>query len=198
MQPSLNGQAVSLVKLYNEVTMRGGSKNVTALSLWDDIADVMSFKKGCVNIGHALKNVFQNHLEYYERVQRSVDGMIGQEPPMIMDIDLVDSSSNLQAIENHLRNRWNLSTDLIESVEYRALLLALQSGLPNELDYAINTILLMSSQQNGFELGRCPQILPLMLSTVGIYSTGMSVYQITMPSRSKLLQETKGYLEVSM
>ncbi|VUZ45047.1 unnamed protein product, partial [Hymenolepis diminuta] len=130
----------------------------------------------------AAKNVFQNYLETYERVQRSVDGQPGGD---ILEMDSNDPSLSLQLVENHLRHRWNLSTDLIESVEYRALLLALESGLPNELDYAINTVLLMSSQQNGFELSRCPQILPLMLSTVGIYSTGPCSYDLKKAWRSQ-------------
>lgn len=173
-QPRLNGQPISLLKLYNAVALRGGSKKVTSQSLWDEVADAISLQADCVNIGQAAKNVFQNYLESYERVQRSVDGQPGGD---ILEIDLInDPSLSLQVVENHLRHRWNLSTDLIESVEYRALLLALESGLPNELDYAINTVLLMSSQQNGFELSRCPQILPLMLSTVGIYSRGRAVH----------------------
>ena len=161
------------MKLYNEVASRGGSKKVTILSLWDEVANAISMEMDCVNIGQAVKNVFQNYLESYERAQRSLDGQSGSaDIPQVMEIDLVnDNALSLQTVENHLRHRWNLSTDLIESVEYRALLLALESGLPNELDYAINTILLMSSQQNGFDLVRCPQILPLMLSAVGIFST---------------------------
>lgn len=170
--PRLNGHPISLLKLYNAVALRGGSKKVTSLSLWDEVASAISLQSDCINIGQAAKNVFQNYLETYERVQRSVDGQPGGD---ILEMDSNDPSLSLQLVENHLRHRWNLSIDLIESVEYRALLLALESGLPNELDYAINTVLLMSSQQNGFELSRCPQILPLMLSTVGIYSTGMTI-----------------------
>ncbi|KAL5107809.1 AT-rich interactive domain-containing protein 2 [Taenia crassiceps] len=171
-QPRLNGHAINLVKLYNEVALRGGSKKVTSLSLWDEVAGAIYLQRDCVNIGQAVKNVFQNHLEPFERVHRSLDGQSGAEVSQVLEIDLANDSVNLQVVENHLRHRWNLSTDLIESVEYRALLLALESGLPNELDYAINTILLISSQRNGFDLARCPQILPLMLSAVGIYSTG--------------------------
>lgn len=177
-QPRLNGHPVSLVRLYNEVTLRGGSKKVTSSSLWDEIAGAISLERDCVNIGQAVKNVFQNYLEPFERVHRSLDGQSGAEVSQVLEIDLANDSANLQAVENHLRHRWNLSTDLIESVEYRALLLALESGLPNELDYAINTILLISSQRNGFDLARCPQILPLMLSAVGIYSTGPCSYYL--------------------
>ncbi|VDM31681.1 unnamed protein product [Hydatigera taeniaeformis] len=172
-RPRLNGHPVNLVKLYNEVALRGGSKKVTSLSLWDEVAGAISLQRDCVNIGQAVKNVFQNYLEVFERVHRSLDGQSSAEVSQVLEIDLANDSLNLQVVENHLRHRWNLSTDLIESVEYRALLLALESGLPNELDYAINTILLISSQRNGFDLARCPEILPLMLSAVGIYSTGI-------------------------
>lgn len=177
MQPTVNGQHISLVKLYNEVSLRGGSRRVTSLCLWDEVATQMNVTKGCINVGNALKNVFQNHLVLYERVQRSVDGQPCTDMPHIIDGETGVPSSSLQTVANHLRHRWNLSCDLIESVEYRALILALESGLPNELDYAINTILLMSSQPNGFDLGRCPQIVPLLLSTVGIYSTGPHSYR---------------------
>lgn len=128
---------------------------------------------GCVNTGHALKNVFQNHLEHFEQRNSNGQSFLDFQSNVYIDADNFDSSSqNLQIIDNHLRNRWNLSTDLIEPVEYRALLLALHSGLPNELDYAINTILLMSSQQNGLELSHCPQLVSFLLATVGVFSSG--------------------------
>ncbi|VDN43167.1 unnamed protein product [Dibothriocephalus latus] len=86
------------------------------------------------------------------------------------------SNLSLQVLQNHLRDRWNLSTDLVEPVEYRSLILALTSGLPNEVDYAMNTILLMSSHSPGLELNQCPQLVSLLLSSVGVVSSDPDSY----------------------
>ncbi|CAH8875219.1 unnamed protein product [Trichobilharzia szidati] len=76
--------------------------------------------------------------------------------------------SNTEEIPNHLRESWNLSTDLKDHFEYTSLERSLLSGLPNEIELALNTILLMSSQPNCFSISRNPRLLDLLLSSVGV------------------------------
>ncbi|CAH8675637.1 unnamed protein product [Schistosoma rodhaini] len=77
--------------------------------------------------------------------------------------------SNTEEIPNHLRRSWNLSIDLKDDFEYVSLEKSLLSGLPNEIELALNTILLMSSQPNDFSISKNPRLLDVLLYTVGIY-----------------------------
>ncbi|VDP19057.1 unnamed protein product [Schistosoma margrebowiei] len=77
--------------------------------------------------------------------------------------------SNTEEIPNHLRKSWNLSIDLKDDFEYISLEKSLLSGLPNEIELALNTILLMSSQPNDFSISKNPRLLDVLLYTVGIY-----------------------------
>lgn len=77
--------------------------------------------------------------------------------------------SNTEEIPNHLRKSWNLSIDLKDDFEYMSLEKSLLSGLPNEIELALNTILLMSSQPNDFSISKNPRLLDVLLYTVGIY-----------------------------
>ncbi|VDP68767.1 unnamed protein product [Schistosoma mattheei] len=76
---------------------------------------------------------------------------------------------NTEEIPNHLRKSWNLSIDLKDDFEYISLEKSLLSGLPNEIELALNTILLMSSQPNDFSISKNPRLLDVLLYTVGIY-----------------------------
>lgn len=84
-------------------------------------------------------------------------------------------SPKAEDIPNHLRASWNLSTELSDRVDYISLERSLQSGLPNEVDFALNTMLLMSSQPNGFSLYKNERLLELLLKSVGIVAPDCSV-----------------------
>ncbi|VDL92459.1 unnamed protein product [Schistocephalus solidus] len=173
---------------------------MTVLSQWDEVARTLGLSKGCANVGHALKCVFQNYLEGFERLQRTLDSQSFQEHLSFhAETENAEASNlSLQVVQNHLRDRWNLSTDLVEPVEYRSLILALTSGLPNEVDYAMNTILLMSSHSPGLELNRCPQMVSLLLSSVGVLSSDDQLKPSSLSDMPSVLelQDTMSYYDV--
>jgi len=53
---------------------------------------------------------------------------------------------------------------------YYKLVLSLKSGLPNELDFVFNSLIILSSDENyPLMLSAAPSLLDLMLAQVGIY-----------------------------
>lgn len=64
--------------------------------------------------------------------------------------------------------------DLVDRVDYRLLEHALLSGFPNEMDFALNSMLLMSSQANTLCLYRNPRLLDMLLISVGMMKLGKS------------------------
>ncbi|VDQ03840.1 unnamed protein product [Trichobilharzia regenti] len=109
--------------------------------------------------------------------------------------------SNAEEIPNHLRESWNLSTDLKDHFEYTSLERSLISGLPNEIELALNTILLMSSQPNCFSINRNPRLLDLLLSSVGLscpdINSTRNVPNSYAPAQSSTAQQLR-YLSCSV
>ncbi|CAL8105452.1 unnamed protein product [Calicophoron daubneyi] len=200
--PYLFGSAVDLKKLYNEVAIRGGHKQVSSVLFpshirviqttsshqWNEVYLSMGLPPGCIEAGHGLRNIYQRYLENFERNQR----MISKSSFVVDDLDAAscdpesqdgldigknfrgsnqNSSGIKEEIPNHLRESWNLSTTLVDRVDYNYLECSLLSGLPNELDFALNSILLMSSQPNGLSIHKNPRLLDLLLFSVGVYDS---------------------------
>ncbi|KAH9591574.1 AT-rich interactive domain-containing protein 2, variant 2 [Schistosoma haematobium] len=188
--PYLFGHLIDLQKLYNEVALRGGHKQVTFSHLWLEVYLALGLPPGCVDAGHGLRTIYQRYLELFERNQRMTSRSIftsDEQDDAVTHFDgdaqdfdqFLKSSrqniygasvrSNTEEIPNHLRKSWNLSIDLKDDFEYISLEKSLLSGLPNEIELALNTILLMSSQPNDFSISKNPRLLDVLLYTVGIY-----------------------------
>ncbi|OON21920.1 hypothetical protein X801_02180, partial [Opisthorchis viverrini] len=152
---------------------------VTASHEWAAVYASMGFPLGCIESGHGLRSIYQRFLEPYERCQRMASRTDELEPAYVdtdsQDSDLTSKGSKptysmnyLDSVPNHLRAGWNLSTELVDQFDYSSLEYALRSNLPNELDFALNSMLLMSSQPNGFSLHKNVRLLTLLLESVGI------------------------------
>ncbi|XP_018655039.1 hypothetical protein Smp_157150 [Schistosoma mansoni] len=188
--PYLFGHLIDLQKLYNEVALRGGHKQVTFSHLWLEVYLALGLPPGCVDAGHGLRTIYQRYLELFERNQRMMSRSTFTTDEQDMAVTHFDGDaqdfdqflkssrqniygasvrSNTEEIPNHLRKSWNLSIDLKDDFEYVSLEKSLLSGLPNEIELALNTILLMSSQPNDFSISKNPRLLDVLLYTVGIY-----------------------------
>ncbi|CAH8626533.1 unnamed protein product [Heterobilharzia americana] len=187
--PNIFGHLIDLQKLYNEVVIRGGHKQVTISHLWMEVYLALGLPPGCVDAGHGLRTLYQRYLELFERNQRMMtrSGFTSDEPDSavnyyesdIQDLDQTMKVSktntcgasvrlHTEEIPSHLRGSWNLSTDLKDDFEYTSLERSLLSGLPNEVELALNTVLLMSSQLNSFSINKNPRLLDVLLCSVGI------------------------------
>ncbi|VEL11762.1 unnamed protein product, partial [Protopolystoma xenopodis] len=185
--PQLNGQPIDLLNLYNQVALRGGYKRVTLGHQWPEVAASLNLPLACVNSGYGIRIIYQRHLEQYERMQRISEGTYSSYGDGSNDASLFEMESLDPLIQNRTPTKVpaasltkascvlhpkelhepNAKTNPARTC-YSGLEFALASGLPNEIDFSLNTILLMSFNPKGIMLCKNPRIIDLLLSSVGI------------------------------
>ena len=74
------------------------------------------------------------------------------------------------SLSDTIRVNNKLSTSLYHASEYDKLVMSLLSPLPNEQDFAINCLTLMSNEcKQTLRLGRCPRLITILLAHAGIF-----------------------------
>lgn len=148
---------------------------------WSDIEKEIGFPEKCVNSELALKHIYIRYFDKYERYN-----FLGEEKERIDEDEEENrhkrwSARTLHSIPqsynyNHhnitssIRETNKLSTNLYQSSEYDKLSMSLLSPLPNEQDFAINVLTLMSNEcKQTLRLGRCPRLIGNLLAHAGCF-----------------------------
>lgn len=163
------------------VISKGGWMKVNSKNEWSEIEKEIGFPDKCVNSELALKHIYIRYFDKYERVN-----FLGEEKERI-DEDEEESRHkrwsaralhSIPSSYNHSHHNINfssrelnkLSTNLYQSSEYDKLALALLSPLPNEQDFAINVLTLMSNEcKQTLRLGKCPRLIGILLAHAGCF-----------------------------
>ncbi|KAL7046948.1 hypothetical protein ACKWTF_002752 [Chironomus riparius] len=172
---------IDLYKLYDLVISRGGWMKINSKNEWADIEKEIGFPEKCVNSELALKHIYIRYFDKYERYN-----FLGEEKERIDEdeeenrhkrwsartLHSIPQSYNYNHhnISNSIREANKLSTNLYQASEYDKLSMALLSPLPNEQDFAINVLTLMSNEcKQTLRLGRCPRLIGNLLAHAGCY-----------------------------
>lgn len=156
--------------------MKVNSKNE-----WSEIEKEIGFPEKCVNSELALKHIYIRFFDKYERYN-----FLGEEKERIDEdeeesrhkrwsaraLHSIPSSYNHghHNVSDMMRVASKLSTDLYQASEYDKLSLSLLSPLPNEQDFAINVLTLMSNEcKQTLRLGKCPRLISILLGHAGVY-----------------------------
>lgn len=156
--------------------MKVNSKNE-----WSEIEKEIGFPEKCVNSELALKHIYIRFFDKYERCN-----FLGEEKERIDEdeeenrhkrwsaraLHSIPSSYNHMShnVSESVRVASKLSTDLYQSSEYDKLTLSLLSPLPNEQDFAINVLTLMSNEcKQTLRLGKCPRLISILLAHAGVF-----------------------------
>lgn len=71
---------------------------------------------------------------------------------------------------DYLRQSYGLSTDFAAPCDYNKLVLSLLSGLPNEVDFAVNVCTLLSNEsKHAMQLDKDPKLVTLLLAHAGVF-----------------------------
>ena len=71
---------------------------------------------------------------------------------------------------DYLRQSYGLSTDFAPPCDYNKLVLSLLSGLPNEVDFAVNVCTLLSNEsKHAMQLDKDPKLVTLLLAHAGVF-----------------------------
>ncbi|GAB1299771.1 AT-rich interactive domain-containing protein 2 [Apodemus speciosus] len=146
--PAVGGKELDLHGLYTRVTTLGGFAKVSE------------------------KN---HYLEKYEKVHHfgeDDDEVPPGNPKPQLPIGAIPSSYNYQqhSVSDYLRQSYGLSMDFNSPNDYNKLVLSLLSGLPNEVDFAINVCTLLSNEsKHAMQLEKDPKIITLLLANAGVF-----------------------------
>lgn len=156
--------------------MKVNSKNE-----WSEIEKEIGFPEKCVNSELALKHIYIRYFDKYERFN-----FLGEEKERIDEdeeetrhkrftaraLHSIPQSYNhgMHQVSESVRAASKLSTDLYRASEYDKLILSLVSPLPNEQDFAVNVLTLMSNEcKQTLRLWKCPKLIPVLLAHAGVF-----------------------------
>ncbi|XP_019371319.1 PREDICTED: AT-rich interactive domain-containing protein 2 [Gavialis gangeticus] len=148
---------------------------VSEKNQWGEIAEGFNFPRSCSNAAFALKQYYLRYLEKYEKVHHfgeDDDEVQPGNPKPQLPIGAIPSSYNYQqhSVSDYLRQSYGLSMDFNSPNDYNKLVLSLLSGLPNEVDFAINVCTLLSNEsKHVMQLEKDPKIITLLLANAGVF-----------------------------
>ncbi|XP_030071610.1 AT-rich interactive domain-containing protein 2 [Microcaecilia unicolor] len=180
--PAVAGKELDLHALYTRVTTLGGFAKVSEKNQWGEFSEEFNFPRGCSNAAFALKQYYLRYLEKYEKVHHfgeDDDEVPPGNPKPQLPIGAIPSSYNYQQhiVPDYLRQSYGLSMDFNSPNDYNKLVLSLLSGLPNEVDFAINVCTLLSNEsKHVMQLEKDPKIITLLLANAGVFDDSLGTF----------------------
>ncbi|VDM98844.1 unnamed protein product, partial [Thelazia callipaeda] len=176
--PHIQGVEVDLFELYDAVISMGGWQKVSLNEKWGEIARTVGIDKSVAVSGHAIKVLYMRYLSKYEQSE-----LVGDVDDT--DTDLLSSRSRTKGFSSlatadcpvSLAQRktseyFRLRSEKKEA-EYDRIVKSLLSGLPNEVDFAVNVCTLLSHPgPRVLRLVSAPQIITLLIAHVAIFPDG--------------------------
>eukprot|EP00057_Strongylocentrotus_purpuratus_P012096 XP_011666570.1 PREDICTED: AT-rich interactive domain-containing protein 2 [Strongylocentrotus purpuratus] len=168
--PKVSGRDLDLYLLYSKVVALGGVVKVTNEHKWDIVSEVLGFPPGCSQIGYVIRQHYIRYLEAYEKVHfkgEDDDEARGKRPHTPI------SFAYRREISDKVRVSHGFAKEKCRTSEYDRILNSLQSGLPNEVDFAINICTLLSNEgKHVIHLEKAPMLIDLLLAHAGIFYEG--------------------------
>ncbi|KAK5849079.1 hypothetical protein PBY51_008751 [Eleginops maclovinus] len=180
--PIVGGKELDLNALYIRVVSLGGFAKVSDKNQWIELGEEFHLPRSCSNAAFALKQYYLRYLEKYEKVHHF--GEDDEEtqpgnPKNFLPIGAIPSSYNYQqhSVSDYLRQSYGLSLDLVPPCDYNKLVLSLLSGLPNEVDFAVNVCTLLSNEsKHSMQLDKDPKLVTLLLAHAGVFDDSLGSF----------------------
>ncbi|VDK74461.1 unnamed protein product [Litomosoides sigmodontis] len=176
--PHVQGVEVDLFRLYDTVISMGGWQKVSFNEKWGDIARAIGLTNGVAVAEHAVKVLYMRYLSKYE--QNELVGEVDD-----ADSDLLSSRSRSKGFSSLATADCPISTGQRQAseyfrlrpekkeAEYDRIVKSLLSGLPNEVDFAVNVCTLLSHPgPRVLRLVAAPQIITLLVAHLAIFPDG--------------------------
>ncbi|KAM9845690.1 LOW QUALITY PROTEIN: AT-rich interactive domain-containing protein 2 [Aulostomus maculatus] len=180
--PIVGGKELDLGALYIRVVSLGGFAKVSDKNQWIELGEEFNFPRSCSNAAFALKQYYLRYLEKYEKVHHfgeDDDEAQPGNPKATLPIGAIPSSYNYQQhiVSDYLRQSYGLSTDFVPPCDYNKLVLSLLSGLPNEVDFAVNVCTLLSNEsKHAMQLDKDPKLVTLLLAHAGVFDDSLGSF----------------------
>uniref|UniRef100_A0A8C2Z9T9 AT-rich interactive domain 2 n=1 Tax=Cyclopterus lumpus TaxID=8103 RepID=A0A8C2Z9T9_CYCLU len=180
--PIVGGKELDLNALYVRVVALGGFAKVSDKNQWLELGDEFNFPRSCSNAAFALKQYYLRYLEKYEKVHHfgeDDEEVQPGNPKASLPIGAIPSSYNYQQhiVSDYLRQSYGLSSDFVPPCDYNKLVLSLLSGLPNEVDFAVNVCTLLSNEsKHAMQLDKDPKLVTLLLAHAGVFDDSLGSF----------------------
>ncbi|KAJ3023862.1 UNVERIFIED_CONTAM: AT-rich interactive domain-containing protein 2 [Siphonaria sp. JEL0065] len=188
-EPILGGKKLDLYRIYLGVKNAGGFEKVSEEHGWQKIANPFEFPPTCTNSAYVIKRAYRSYLYNYAQVKdygtpiealkvlETTTRKLNEEgtssgkksgkakfqdvtPVTVTFVAPQRGNGAPIRVEEYARDDKYLS-----GLHQNKLLLALQSGLPNEIDWAFNKLVRLSSTAPpNFSLGHIPGLMDVLLS----------------------------------
>ncbi|XP_007571677.1 AT-rich interactive domain-containing protein 2 isoform X1 [Poecilia formosa] len=182
--PIVGGKELDLNALYIRVVSLGGFAKVSDKNQWAELGEEFNFPRSCSNAAFALRQYYLRYLEKYEKVHHfGEDDEEAQpgNPKAFLPVGAIPSSYNYQqhVVSDYLRQSYGLSTDFTQPCDYNKLVLSLLSGLPNEVDFAVNVCTLLSNEsKHAMQLDKDPKLVTLLLAHTGVFDDSLGSFSV--------------------
>ncbi|KAM9772260.1 AT-rich interactive domain-containing protein 2 [Syngnathus typhle] len=180
--PIVGGKELDLTALYYRVVSLGGFAKVSDKNQWNELGEEFHFPRSCSNAAFALKQYYLRYLEKYERVHHFGEDDDEAQPgntKTFLPVGAIPTSYNYQqhVVSDYLRQSYGLSTEFIPPCDYNKLVLSLLSGLPNEVDFAVNVCTLLSNEsKHAMQLDKDPKLVTLLLAHTGVFDDSLGSF----------------------
>lgn len=178
----MGGKELDLNALYIRVVSLGGFAKVSDKNQWIELGEEFNFPRSCSNAAFALKQYYLRYLEKYEKVHHfgeDDEEVQPGNPKASLPIGAIPNSYNYQQhiVSDYLRQSYGLSTDFVPPCDYNKLVLSLLSGLPNEVDFAVNVCTLLSNEsKHAMQLDKDPKLVTLLLAHAGVFDDSLGSF----------------------
>uniref|UniRef100_A0A8C7Q649 ARID domain-containing protein n=1 Tax=Oncorhynchus mykiss TaxID=8022 RepID=A0A8C7Q649_ONCMY len=180
--PIVGGKELDLNALYIRVISLGGFAKVSDKNQWSELGEDFNFPRSCSNAAFVLKQYYLRYLEKYEKVHHFGEDDDEVQPGNLkpsLPIGAIPCSYNYQqhTVSDYLRQSYGLSMEFTAPCDYNKLVLSLLSGLPNEVDFAINVCTLLSNEsKHAMQLEKDPKLITLLLAHAGVFDDSLGSF----------------------
>lgn len=181
-EPILGGKKLDLLRIYKTVMEAGGYEKVTLNRGWKQVGDPFHFPATCTNSAYILKSVYTKFLlgweeeHYWKRSWNPPPELLSTHQKALSPVPLGNSSIRQagtafsQPTTTKVSNNQPTYHPQATYIDYEfrtRMLFALESNLPNEVDWAFNTLIKFSYASENFNLDFIPTLIDLLLSFIG-------------------------------
>ncbi|XP_033628759.1 AT-rich interactive domain-containing protein 2-like [Asterias rubens] len=183
--PTIAGKTLDLYLLYSKVIAWGGLAKVTEQGKWETLQEYFGIPATCGHAIYALRQFYVKYLESYERIHHQGEDAeeVLRSRSRLATPSSVPQKRNMDTrrgreISDLVRSNAGLCTKKPRISEYDKIMFSLQSGLPNEVDFAINVCTLLSNEgRHVLHLERAVKLIDLLLAHCGVFYEGAGGYR---------------------
>ncbi|VDM53842.1 unnamed protein product [Angiostrongylus costaricensis] len=179
--PAVQGVEVNLYRLYDTVMAFGGWQKVAIQEKWADVAEILGVGDDVVGGDHAIKLLYMRYLSKYEQIETigDIDDMLDGEMSRSRGRQVSFFATNECPVgigRNHEYIRRDERGNPSTEPDYSRLTKSLLSGLPNEVDFAMNVCTLLSHPgPRLLRLSHVPNIITLLVAHCGIFDDDQDI-----------------------